>query len=143
MGLASYKPAHHEVTIEGGSFTVKGLSLEAISYLVQYHMPDLEAIFEMFQSVGNLDDENMRPFVTALVQNAPGLVANVIAVAADEPDNAKEAAMLPAPVQIDTLLKIGDLTFKDIGLKKSLETVAALLSKAKPEITKLKATKAE
>lgn len=142
MGLASYTPERHEVVLKGGSFHVEGLSLEAVSWLVQYHLPDLEALFALFQNAEVVDEKSLRPLFMSLVTEAPGFVANVIALAAGEPDHAKTAAKLPAPVQVDVLLAIGDLTFSDVGLKKSLETIAALLTKMKPEVTKLMEKKA-
>lgn len=142
MALADFQPARHEIKLKGGSFHVEGLSLEAISRLIQQHLDDLEALFTLFEKSNQLSaDADMRGIATALVQTAPGLVANIIALGAGEPDMAPKAAKLPAPVQIDVLMTIGDLTFSETGgIKKSLETIAALLGQvraAKPQLTEM------
>lgn len=139
MGLASYTPERHEVSIGGSSFFVEGLTLDSISRLIQQHLPDLEAIFELFKNAEKVEQADLTNLATALVQAAPGLAANIIALGANEPDAAPNAAKLPAPLQIELILKIGDLTFKETGgVKKSMEMVVALLSSmktAKPMLT--------
>lgn len=130
MGLASFTPESHEFNFKGGSFTVEGLSLEALATLVQHHLPDLEALFDLFQGFDKAEGQDFTPLVVSLIQQAPGFCSNVIALAAGEPDSAKKAARLPFPLQIEVLLKIGDLTFTEVGgPKKSLEMIAALLKK--------------
>lgn len=138
MGLQNYTPERHEFVLKGGSFHVRGLSLEDVSRLINHHLPDLEALFDLFASnkITSSTDEQFRDVVVGIVQQAPGFAANVIALASDEPDSAKNAAMLPFPVQVDALIKIGDMTFADVGgLGKGLESIAALLRKA--NLTKL------
>jgi hypothetical protein len=139
MALADFQPASHEVKLQGGSFRVMGLSLTSISRLVEYHLDDLEALFNFLKNADKIKaDADMRPIALALVQHAPGLVANIIALAAGEPDSAKQAEQIPAPIQVDLLMKIGDLTFTEAGgVKKSLEMVATLLGEmraAKPTL---------
>lgn len=141
MGLKNYKPVRHEIVLQGNDpLSIRGLSLEDISALVQHHLPDIEALFELFERSGSMsDDESFRKIVIAAVNEAPGFVANVIAMAADEPDAAQEAQQLPGPVQVQALLQIGDLTFKDVGgIKKGMGDIAALLSRLKVDKTSLK-----
>lgn len=142
MGLQNYTPERHEFVLKGGAFSVRGLSLEDVSRLINHHLPDLEALFDLFagNKITNVSEEQFRTIVVGVVQQAPGFAANVIALASDEPDSAKQAAKLPFPVQVDALMKIGDMTFADVGgLGKGLESIAALLSKA--NLTKLSVTK--
>ena len=141
MGLTNYKPVRHEIVLQDNEpLSIRGLSLEDISALVQHHLPDIEALFELFERTGSLnDDEGFRNIVLAAVNEAPGFVANLIAMAADEPDAAQNAQQLPGPVQVQALLMIGDLTFKDVGgIKKGMGDIAALLSRLKVEKTSLK-----
>lgn len=140
MGLKEYQPLRHEIVLGGSSFHVRGLSLDDVSRLVNHHLPDLEALFELVASSDKIDFDNLRPLVVPIIQQAPGLAANLIALAADEPDEAQRAATLPFPVQVDTLVKIGDLTFHEVGgVGKAMETITALLSKTslKPKLTKI------
>lgn len=116
---------------------MRGLSLQDVSMLVQHHLPDIEALFDLFGHLDTATSDDMRPVVTAMVAQAPGFVANLIALACDEPESAKVAATLPAPVQIDALMKVGTLTFVDVGgPKNALETIVALLANLKPNLTK-------
>lgn len=136
MGLKNYKPERHEFVLKGGSFHVRGLALEDVSRLVNHHLPDLEALFDLFTQtrVSELEDRQFERLVMSIVQQAPGFAANVIALACDEPDSANEAASLPFPVQVQVLTKIGDLTFYDVGgLGKGMESIAALLKKTNLE----------
>ncbi len=143
MGLASYKAPSHEFVLEGGSFVVKGLSLEQTSLLIQHHLPDIEALFDLLMNAEAIQTGDIRTIAASVVGQAPGFAANLIAVAAGEPDSAKQAATLPLPVQIDVLTKIGDLTFSEVGgIKKAMETVAPLLMNSKTMLTKVANQKA-
>ena len=140
MGLKNYKPVRHTFSLGDNSFSVRGLSLEDIGALVNHHLPDIEALFSIFEKSGSLEnDDAFRDIVKAAITEAPGFVANVIAMASDEPDAAQEAQLLPGPIQVSALLKIGDLTFKDVGgVKKGMEDIAALLSRLKVDRSSLK-----
>lgn len=141
MGLKNYKPRRHEFALgDGETHSVRGLSFEDISMLVQHHLPDLEELFDLFANISEQSDDQFETVVVNLLQRAPGLAANIIAVAGDEPDAPQQAAMLPAPLQMEMLLKIGDFTFQEVGgVKKGMESIAALLNKmnAKKLATKL------
>jgi hypothetical protein len=137
MGLNNYQPERHEFALKGGSFSVRGLSLEDVSRLVNHHLPDIEALIDLIvgdRDLASLDQLQLQPLVVSLVGQAPGFVANLIALAADEPDGAKSAARLPAPVQIDVVMKIGEMTFSDVGgVGKGMERIAPLLQKISKE----------
>lgn len=131
MGLKNYKPARHEIPLQGNEpLSIRGLSLEDISRLINHHLPDIEAIFDLFQKadIQSLDDSKFERLVKSVVAEAPGLAANLIALACDEPDAAENAAFIPFPVQVEAIKKIGDLTFVDVGgWGKGMESIAALL----------------
>ena len=138
MSLSNYKAESHEFVLKGGSFSVEGLSLEHVSVLVREHLPDIEALFELFQTTENIGGADLEPVIKAVISQAPGFAANVIALASGEPGSAPVAAKLPFPVQVEALMKIGDMTFNEVGgIKKSLELVTALLAKNKPMLTKM------
>lgn len=145
MPLAGYRPETRVVALSGGnSFAVRGLSLNDVAVLIRTHFPDLDALFDLFDGVENMQPDQMKALALTLVTNAPGFVANVIALAAGEGD-ASDAERLPAPVQLQALFDIGELTFTEVGgVKKSLETITALLTKTdlKNRLTKVKRTKA-
>lgn len=135
MPLAGFQPETRAIQLKGDDFFhVKGLSLNDIAVLLREHFPDLDALFEMFQDFENVTRDQLNPLVLSLVSQAPGFVANVIALAAGEGDSS-DAEKLPGPVQVKALLAIGELTFHEVGgVGKAMEMVAGLLTKT--ELTK-------
>lgn len=140
MALSNYTPESREIVLKGGSFTIRGLGLEDVSVLVREHLPDIEALFTLLQNANAVQHADMLPIAHALVSQAPGFAANVIALACGEPDAVEHAKKIPAPVQIDLIMQIGDMTFSEVGgVKKSLELIVALLQKNKPMLTEMMA----
>lgn len=129
MGLATFTPERHEHVMKGNSvISVTGLTLNHIARLIHYHFQDIEALFDLFKNLDKAHEGDVSKIIMGLVSDAPGFVANVIALAADEPDQAEKAEKLPFPVQIELLMKVAEMTFEDVGgLKKGMETIAALL----------------
>ncbi len=143
MGLRDYKAEERPFALKGGSFAVKGLSLVDFTSLVRYHMPDLEAIFDLGQQAlggkKELTEEDIGMLVVSFTENAPGLISNLIALASG--DNSKEAvdaaATLPFPVQVDVTMAIVTLTFEEVGgIKKAFGVIAGLLKNMKPGMMK-------
>jgi hypothetical protein len=127
MPLAGYQPEQREISLANGSFHVRGLSLPDVAVLMREHFPDLEAVFDLFQGSEKMQPEQWEGLALSVISNAPGFAANVIALAAGE-GSAEDAARLPAPVQLKTLMEIGHLTFVDVGGPgKAWEIVAGLL----------------
>ena len=126
--LADLNVERRTVQLKGGSFEVEGLSLESFAVLVRTHLPDLEDLFAMFDNVENMTIDDVQKLASKVVMEAPGFAANVIALAAGEPEQAPRVQKLPFPVQVQTLMDIGDLTFSEVGgVKKFLPVVADLL----------------
>lgn len=138
MTLANYKAPSREMVLGDTSIHLVGLSLEHITILVREHLSDLEAIVEIISGGESLDQiQDFKNVAFSLVTQAPGLAANIIAIAANEPDQAEAVMRIPAPTQIEILLAIGDLTFMEVGgIKKAMGSVAGLLGAMD---TKLKA----
>ncbi len=132
MPLAGYKPESKTISVgAGNSFDVKGLSLMDLATLIRVHMPDMEAVFDLVSGVEVQAIDELQPVVIAIVSQAPGLAANVIALAAGEGD-ASDAEKLPAPIQVQALVEIGHLTFAEVGgVGKAWEMVADLLKTTK------------
>lgn len=129
MALAGYQPEHRSVAAGATTFNVRGLSLNDAAVLIREHFPDIDALFDLFNGVENMETEQLQQLAVVLTTNAPGFVANVIALAAGE-GSASDAEKLPASVQLQALFDIGELTFTEVGgVKKSMEVIAALLTK--------------
>lgn len=140
--LSDFQVETRKFDLKGGSFEVGGLSLESFAVLVRTHLADLEALFDLFQNVETLAGADIQKLAIAVAEEAPGFVANVIALASGEPHAAPQAQKLPFPVQVDALVAIGDLTFGEVGgVKKFLPTVARLIG-ATGLMEKIKLTKA-
>jgi hypothetical protein len=140
MGLSNYKPESRLIELKGGSFNVEGLSIEDVSVLVREHLPDLDALFEIFQNANIKTSDELLPVVKSIVSQAPGFAANLIAIASREPDSAAQASRIPAPKQIEIIMTIGDMTFTEVGgIKKSWELIAGLLKANRPRIAQMMA----
>lgn len=143
MALADYQPETRVIPFSGGSFSVKGLSLNDFTALVRHHLPDLEAMFNLGSNTlsgkTELTEDDITKLAVAFAEEAPGFVANLIALAAGETDekSVNAALSLPFPVQVRALAAIADLTFAEVGgIKKAMESVAGLLKQANPETVK-------
>lgn len=146
MSLAEYKAEHRVITLKGGSFEVKGLSLDAFTTLVRTHLPDLESLFALIDSTlqgkADLNELDIEKLVMTFAEQAPGFSASVITLASGESGEAAIAGArsLPFPVQVNTLIEIVDLTFSEVGgVKKAFESITGLLAKTNPVSTQIPA----
>lgn len=145
MALVAFTPEMREIKTAKGQVLaeVQGLSLEPVATLLRTHLPDLDALVELFtnkESAEAFSTEDWMKLALPIVTQAPGLVANIIALAANETD-ASPVKTWPLSVQIAALVVIFELTFSEIGeVKKAIGIVAALLAKKKT-MTTGKATK--
>lgn len=137
--LADYVAQRHEIALNGTSFSVGGVTFNGFTQLLNTHFNDLDALFKLvknsidgdFEDIKTLDVEKI---ALGAMADAPGFVANLIAIASGETSEAAviAAASIPAPKQIETVMAIVQLTFEEVGgIKKGLEVIATLLTKAK------------
>lgn len=139
MALSDFQP--DTITISVGkktTFDVRGLSFIDLSSIMRTHFNDLEHLFEIYEKEAGQDINNMAMarYATALISDAPGLVAHLIALAADEPEMVDRAHRLPLLTQVDALRAIGKLTFEEVGgVKKLIGMIADLANelKARPD----------
>lgn len=137
MPLVEYTPPRRAITANEGQVLgeVQGLSLEHVAVLVREHLPDLEAVADLFQQGGGVEAfsvQDWKKLALPFITQAPGLVANVIAVAANEPKAAPTVQSWPMSMQLRALVDIFDLSFAEIGeVKKAVELVVALLKAKK------------
>ena len=131
MGLKDLKLPTAEVEVPGGgSFAVRGLSFTDIRALFIKHSAEVNSVFTLIArgKEGSATPEEASETVAHIINTAPALVAEVIAVASGEEDAFEEALALPFPVQVDALKKIGQVTFgSEDGLKKFVQTVSLLM----------------
>jgi hypothetical protein len=140
--LADFEFDRRELNFKGGSFFLEGLSLESFAVLIRTHLKDLEGIFDLFKNhKGDLKDEDVQNLIVAAIEETPGFVANVIALAAREPTAAPQAIRLPFPIQVEALNIILELTFDEVGgIKKFMPSLVRLIGAENfPKLNQLKA----
>ena len=144
MGLRDLELPTAEITVsDTGSFRVRGLSLADMSSLVNKHGKIIGVLFDKIR-----DEMVQRSEVTAadvqyyakmLFDEAPDVVANAIALAADEPDMGEKVKGLRFTVQLIALEQVILLTFaNEAELKKLVEIVTQWLGKINSEAEKLR-----
>lgn len=117
MSFANYKPATEAVKFAGGQAAVRGLNTEDISDLIRIHLDDMENLFSLFQdaSANVAANQQSKAIVIKLIKDAPHLAAQIVAMAAGEPDSYDAIRSLPFPTMVDAIEKIGRLTFEEVG----------------------------
>lgn len=137
MALTDFIPERCPVLVNGKAlFSVEGLSLDTLAVLVKTHLPDLEFVFDIVMQ-NQRENDTLRDQLTrmamSLAGQAPGLVANIIAVASGEEVTHELIAIarrLPFPVQVDAMISIGTMTFDEAGgVKKAMESLMLLLAR--------------
>ena len=137
-----------QVETPGGSFAVRGLSLEDIVNLYNEHTEQAGSLFDQFNKWAAADGDDLPPldqFIALLISQAPILVARVIAKAADEdtPEGLHMARRLAPIEQADALEKIGKLTFRSeedvkkmlaLAIRHAKNLVKALLAQSSSPI---------
>lgn len=137
MALTDFVPERRPVSLDGKAlFSVEGLSLDTLAVLVKTHLPDLEYVFDIVmknEREGETLGQHLGRISMSLAGQAPGLVANIIAVASGEeltPALIANARRLPFPVQVEALTNIGAMTFDEAGgVKKAVESLMILLTR--------------
>lgn len=119
----------------GGSFTVRGLSIQDITLLLAQHGPAMETFFDQYNGQ---KEKSAMEMGMSVVGKAPALVAQIIASAADEADMVDKVMRFPLTMQQDALEKIARLTFDASGGPgKFIEAVMALVQGTTNLMTKL------
>jgi hypothetical protein len=153
VGLKHLNLQVASVETPGGSFSVRGLSLDDIIIIVRRHAVVLDGLFSRLrmsaESSLSLDDTGA--LVVLLVKEAPEAASEIIVLAArDAPDpdegdlsidedELRIARSLPFPAQIDALEKIGKATFATEGsLKKVVETAVRVARSVTQAISALR-----
>lgn len=136
MSLKDFHIHREEVTFVGGTMLLRGLALNDISYLVSGYLPELEKLFKMYDSEeqrATALQESVK-FATTVVRESPLLVAQLIALACDEPDQTEVAGKLPLPVQVEAIRKIFEITFIEAGgAKNFVDNMVALVKANRPK----------
>jgi hypothetical protein len=138
MPISEFTPVVEVVPFPGGTFAVRAISLPDVAILIDAHEMAITSIFEKVQNRKQIIDDHgedeavlqriVADMLTELIRESPILIANLIAVCADEPDQMERASRLPVTVQFEALTKIAKLTFTDLAsVKKLAADVTAMI----------------
>lgn len=138
-----------EVTLgDGQQFTVKGLSPNDVFGIYFRHRGDLEEMFGQFAGKTDVKVSEVMRSLEGMIAQFPLVCAEAIAISSganpfdDEPvaedipltnwqADLRIAFDLPLPVQIDALMKIGELTFSpDMPPKKFFGLLVGMMQQA-------------
>jgi hypothetical protein len=123
MPLADFQPTKRKIAFPGGDFHVRALSLMDISLLVETHreaVDQIAASIRISREMHQSDADIFSDIALECIRESPSLVSNLIALCSDEPDQQAIILALPATVQIEALLAIMEITFKDTAAIKKL-----------------------
>ena len=118
MPLADYVIERREVNFKGKTLvSVRALNFEDISVLVRGHLVELTQLVDSVSTGGEIvmDAIDVQAIIFQLVTKAPLTAAKMIAIGADEPGEVDKAKLLSAPLQIQIISDIVELTFEDVG----------------------------
>lgn len=116
MGLSNFKMARTEILLpDKTSFSVRGLGLDDFTVLITNNLSAITQAAEAYEVYQRSSAKiaSMQGFFMILLKNYPGLMSEVISIAADEPD--AKNVKLPIGVQTAALTEIGRLTLADAG----------------------------
>ena len=137
MSLANLQLRTEAVPYNDSEITLHGLSANAIAGLILLQFSNIEEIFNIVEgagvkSIADLANVNVAEVGQRLLVQMPDFIAHVIAYAAHEPDQWQKVIHLPAPVQVECLKKLAQLTFNDeAGFREFVGNVVAALRSAK------------
>lgn len=95
------------------SLEVRGMSFQDLTLLFTTHGKTVDKIFTMVEGMNGNSTFDMKEFGAELLTQAPQVVATMIALATDMPDQA--AARMPFPVQVKILEAIYQMTVEEAG----------------------------
>lgn len=136
MSLSAFQPKREAISVSNQNeplFHVRALGLTDVASVIESHLHDLDALFMRISTGGDVFAPGVGDnIMLMLVKDAPEIAAHIISLAADEPEAIEQARRLPAPVQLEALVKTFNLTFTDYGgPKKFFETVMGIYQAAK------------
>lgn len=138
MPISDYKPQIASIEFPGGSFEVRGISLDDMAAVIDVHSTAVDLIREkMLQhqivSPDQITPELAADVVVSVIRECPSLAAQVISLAADEREAYGIVMKMPITLQMQALRAIGELTFRDLATaKKFVADVRSLIGAILP-----------
>jgi hypothetical protein len=98
MSLKDIVVKTRPVVVDGGKFTVRGITIADLTDLSKNYTKELGTLLDT------------KGDISALIGGSPDFVAALIAAASGEPECVAEAKSLPAGIQLSTLMTIWELS---------------------------------
>ena len=139
MALKDFVPPSKAIKAGDTEFSVRGLSMQDIVYLIDSHREEMELLF------------SGRAHLPSLIHENQDFVGHAIAYAADEPDEIEQAKKLPLGIQVEAFLAIWEMSqidTEELGnvlsgfvtgatvLRQELSGVSSLVSSSTASISK-------
>lgn len=116
---------------DGANVSFRGLSYLDIVTLLDSHSEDFTVAMPIVRDAwSSRDNANLLVVAGQLAKACPRLVANALAIAADSPGDAEAFAKAPLGFQLEAVVKVAGLTFRDpSALPKLLASLTTGLTK--------------
>lgn len=114
--LSDYQTPRIEVPLgQDKVVLLRGLNLDDFALLLQDHLEPISKAVDLYQQSKQdiYTNKNMQGFILAIVKDFPGLVSEVISVAADEPE--AKRVKLGLGFQTSAIAAISKLTLEEAG----------------------------
>lgn len=133
--LPEYIPFTETIKVRGKNgvqaIELRGLNLIDLTAIFKTHITDLGKLAALLDQNGgtNMTEQGLLNMSTTLAKDAPGLVANLVAHGAGDPEWVNSAARLPLMAQIEAVTTIARLTFDEVGgVKKTLAALKEMVT---------------
>ena len=127
--LSNYKTPTIDVPLGDQVVPLRGLDLDDFSALLQTHLEPISKAAELYRASKRdvFSTANLQSFVLTVAKDFPGLVSEVISIAADEPEARRIKTNLG--FQMSAIQAIVKLTLEEAGGLGNLVASLAALSK--------------
>lgn len=137
MSLANIQIPREVVMFRGEPIALRGLSLNDFSTLMRGHLAELNKLFDLYDNEETRDTamSQSASFAIKIVQEAPAMVAQLIVLASDSPqEEISIAEAFPLPLQVECVRAIINVTFEEAGgAKKFLDSLSAMVTNLRPK----------
>lgn len=128
MAIKDFHVESRTISFRAGSFEVQGISFNNLVQLFTEARDDMLGAMDLYDGLAESGEVNTPALIIAALEKFPGLVAKIIALAANEPGSEAKVLMMPFPVQTEALVAIAELTFTEAdALKKFLGHLALMV----------------
>ncbi len=116
--LAEYQTPRIEVPLDTSGtkiVSLRGLNLDDLADLLQGHLEPISKAVDLYQQSKQdiFTNKNFQGFILGILKDFPGLVTEVISIAADEPEAKK--VKLPLGFQTAAIAAVMKLTLEEAG----------------------------